>query len=504
MPVTATLGALTYSKSLEDTTWKYWSLLTTGANLKNFTITSPTFDSTGNIFFGGASTQNTSTNEFYIAKINTSILNTEPTISFVDGNIRIGASQLGTIEGVSKFVETSANTMVCLGTIQRLNTIGTDRDTQTKFNIDMVSGNISNASGFEPVILNSSYGSNRDATDIVFDSTGNYTIIGQLFTYNVVSSVGYSNNQPYIVKYNSSGNVIFSKIFGSNANVDYSGLRSENTTFTINLDSANNYRIVCNHGIANTDPKSIIANVNSNFTSINWQKTLTDSNVLVMTDAVMVNNNSYVTLNDDQNSKSPLYIVKLDNTGNIIWDKKIDFTTPNSSYGFNSTVLYQNNNNLYIAGYTLPVPTGNIDNRLGLASLDLDTGNIIWQREIKFTSNTYTYTGTKVDLDIKDDNLLVGYTLSQVLTSNTANQSFQGALLSLPSDGAIPPIGTYDIGSNITLEYLISTEMTISTANLTINNSNCAILNPANSTYTNPLGLSKVTVSLGEDFSRLT
>lgn len=498
MPIFSSLGALAYPRTgVESNAWEYWTFLTTDAN--RITVTSSFFDTTGNVFFAGVKIG--AAEDYYVSKIDTSIPLVQPTISFVDGNIRSNTHPgAGLAGGITNLTEYS-NNIIFIGS-----STPTNQESQLKFSIDPVTGNLSNGSLLQPNVANASYVNKRDPLDIVYDNTGNYTIIGEESSRTIIANVEYIDNQPYIIKYNSSGNVIFSKYFGSNANVVADGQASVGATFEIDIDSSNNYRIVTNHGIANTFPsKNIIANINSTFTTVNWQKTLSDSNALTMYDSITVNNNTYLTLFDDTLpalTRSPLYISKIDNTGNIDWDKKITFSA-NTSWGPYSSI-YENNGNLYLSGYTIPDSGGQSD-KIGLCSLDSNTGNMNWQRQFVFTSANYTYdVGVNpVSISVKDDILLLGLTLSKILISNTAVQTRVGTILALPVNGDIPGPGVYDIGSNITLTYTVTPDAILSNANLTIGNANCVILNTKSANYFNPITLSKATVNINPEFSRL-
>jgi hypothetical protein len=506
MPIFSSLGALAYPRTgVESNAWEYWTFLTRGignTSSNRINITSSFFDTSSNVFFGG-SRSTTASDELYIAKIDTSVPLVSPTISFVDGNIRSNTAPtagLGSVPGITKFVEYS-NNIISIATATP-----TNQESQLKFSIDPSTGGLSNASLLQPNIANSSYVNKRDPLDIVFDNTGNYTIIGEESTRTIIANVEYIDNQPYIIKYNSSGNVIFSKYFGSNANVETDGQASRGATFEINIDSSNNYRIVTNHGIANTFPaKNIIANIDSTFTTVNWQKTLSDSNALTMFDSITVNNNTYVSLYDDTLpplSSSPLYISKIDNNGNVVWDKKILF---GNVPGGAPSSIYEDNGNIYICGYLLPT-IGLQSSRIGLCSLNSNTGNLSWQRQFTFTSANFIYSkssDTPISISVKDDILLLGSSLSQVLISNTSVQTSIGTILALPSNGDIPGSGVYDIGSNITLTYSVTTEAILSNANLIISTANCVILNTKSANYFNPITLSIATVNINPEFSRL-
>lgn len=88
------------------------------------------------------------------------------------------------------------------------------------------------------------------------------------------------------------------------------------------------------------------------------------------------------------NGNYDIFIVKFDNSGNLIWTKQ--FGTSENDYSFASTI---SNENIYIAGHT----EGNLDNNINkgkfdafITKLDKD-GNILWTDQWGDEGNEYIY-----------------------------------------------------------------------------------------------------------------
>jgi hypothetical protein len=303
-----------------------------------------------------------------------------------------------------------------------------------------------------------SFNSTRTASDIVFDATGNFTVIGLV---NQPFSISVSNSQTYVTKFNgSTGNIIFQKIFGNASNLSYGGPESFST---IALDSSNNYILT-----TNSPSFGIVANINPTFTAINWQKNISfSSNVIEIQDSVHSNNNTYIVGYTGPNTNT--IISKLDSNGNILWAK--------TSSVLNATKLsisIDETNNTEILVTSAKSINASASATV-LLNIDVTDGNINWQRELSYIgTNSYVNTSLAVNsVDINNNIAITGF---------ISEPDQRGTIIVLPKNGGIPSDGNYSITSELILNYTIS-NIALSNISLSVANSNGNILNPANSTF---------------------
>ena len=496
MPILSSLGALTYSRSGEGapTPWKYWSLMYNGSNtsLNTFAVTS-FFDSTGNIFVNGEYKSTPSSPLPFISKVNLSNVGNIPTIQFT-GNISPDAN-------IKLICESSSNIHVLGSGGFTYNNVGYSG--QTKFDINSSTGALSSITGQTPsTTLSGGSGSPRERVPLsaVFDTTGNYTVLGSVNPKSLVSSVYYDNNQAYLTKFNSSGNILIQKNFGLSANTTVSGYNVYNE-FSLGVDSGNNYRVAINNGFnVGSYPVGVIANINAAISSINWQKKIThDGNVLYFQDSVTANNATYGVMSNPYDGANICIITKIDSTGNTVWGKQTTTET-----GLNPKIT-EHNGNLYIFQLGTSGP-GTAQSSSYIINMDAATGNVHWERKYTYYNDIYECTASTSDVIIKNDLLVCSHTLS--CHNPTLNVGFtHAALFALPSDGTIPSDGHYILDNKILpgdgslyLDYQESSNFPFTNISLSTTAANNVLMNPLPNNYFNPATITTTSINLTPDF----
>jgi hypothetical protein len=505
MPIISSLGALTYSKSTTRVLapWNYFSILIQSSN-RTIDYAGPIslFDSTNNLYL---------MNKVYIPsvtspnilKINISDKSASPVISWNDRNLQSNSITLSSDSAIYEtglLTNSPTGNLFVVAPLRNSLVPGQAQTTELHISFDKSNGNINTGSSHWGANANASGITgelrNRRPYDIVFDSTGNYTVIGSVNPRVVVSNVVYDNNQSYITKYDgSTGNIIFNKNFGVNANTISSGAIN---SFAISLDSGDNYRLAVNT-YANSKYNSVIANVDSSFSTINWQKSIYNgSNVLSVYDSTTIGDNSYVLLQDIANtSDDRTTLCKMDSTGNIIWGIR---STANLSIAFDNII--NDGSNLIFTGQT-NFTVGNATLGQGhIFNVDSSNGFVNWQRQLRYTgTNYYDYGAGRVS--VQGNLMCVNSSMTDLNPSNTANQQSFVSSLVLPSDGGIPSDGNYTLSGNINLSYTTS-NVSFANVTLTSSTSNNVIMTPLASTFNNPITITKAVSNITPTFSQLT
>jgi len=191
------------------------------------------------------------------------------------------------------------------------------------------------------------------------------------------------------------------------------------------LDSNNNPFFLCNYILSSTNIQTAIIKTNSslNPTVVQYAETLLGDNLIPIQLKVDNSDNIFFISNDNDSTPNS-YVVKWNNTlTTLLWSKRIIGVTLNSIY-----VDTNDNNNVYVAGIS------DSTNNLYIAKLDY-LGNKIFEREIHNTSGaSFTNVGNIV---------VVGSNM--YIVGNISN----GFVLKLPNDGSIPGTGTYNFIGNL-------------------------------------------------------
>lgn len=487
MPITASFGALTYNRGAAST-WQYWSCFFSGNVNDLFGSTFSTNDN--NLYVVGAESGSAGTNP-YPLYININInKNQSPTIAWYNRMTRINSNTIQNTQGNSFFVSTINSNSNIITIDQNFNSVAlnVNRGIQVKNIINSVTGNIIGNSNIHYSILSSNTTNflnsfaTRYPTDYIYNGNTFFTT-GLL---NQPPAANVNNSKIYVTNYYTNNSaIIFDKEFGFTGNTTVIGQpisdRFDHNP-KINLDSSNNIIITGNPTTSNSYI-NIIANVNTTFTSINWQKNISylGNNQIFSLNSVVINNNTFVIFN----TANTVTLTKFDNTGNILWSKN----SPNVKVFFNQ-IIKKSNNSLIFSG-----ATGNTDNEYLLIQVDTDSGNIIYQNKLSY-SNVSSY---------KINNMCINQGANQIAVIGNIYinpTTPQGTISVVPIDGEIYGNGVYNIYGNISLTYSTS-NINWNDITLTSTNGNCVIITPNNSTYANINPLTDSNVNITATFNRI-
>ena len=252
--------------------------------------------------------------------------------------------------------------------------------------------------------------SNDTARFVAVDSNDDILVFGRS---NDPSGAGSYDMQ--LVKYNSSGSVLWQKYFGT-ANGEYG--------FGLALDSSDNIYVA---GEELGGPKVVLAKFNSSG-AVQWQRTLALSTFdgiepQLQTDA---SGNVYLVCRSGTNAAYNLFIAKYNSSGTIQWQRSLGGSGDDQGIA----VAVDSTGNAYASGFTRSAGVGQRDFLIAKYN---SSGAIQWQRTLGYAGANEVSYGIALD---SSDNL---YVTGEAETPNTATK---GAFLAkLPNDGSLT--GTY-------------------------------------------------------------
>lgn len=305
-----------------------------------------------------------------------------------------------------------------------------------------------------------------------YDSVAKFSD-GNLFVGGITDVVG--TPLPLLVKYTATGTQLGQNRFPIGA----AALSSAGETNFVSVQEASDGNVITLSTVPRTANSTSIPLIkcnatpnalNSNVLETTWGIVFSSANTLLYaTDAKLDSSDTnYLTLYAPNNSG---FLTKVDNTGNLVWQKQIANVRLTS-------IDIKNSNSIYSTGVT---STGN----LWVGEWD-NTGNIIWQNQFQTTGNftvkpTYNPAfKTKIKCDNND--LYIGAT----------NNSW--IVLKILDDGT--GTGTYNFSNNQVLTYATA-NFAISNGNLTTNAFTTATF--GNNTNGNGLQSSAVGSALSTD-----
>jgi uncharacterized delta-60 repeat protein len=196
-----------------------------------------------------------------------------------------------------------------------------------------------------------------------------------------------------IAKYNTSGTIQFQRRLG--------GSGSSEQSYGIALDSSANIYVggLSTAQSGNNDWE--IAKYNSSGT-IQWQRYLLggSSNEQINSIAIDSSGNAYVCGYSSEGTSNSLYLVKLDTSGALQWQRKFG-STFNNEQGYG--VALDSSNNVYVCGFS--DDRSGTDNDFLIAKYN-SSGTIQWQRRLG--SNTGTEIAFSVAVDSSDNLYICG------------------------------------------------------------------------------------------------
>ncbi len=237
-------------------------------------------------------------------------------------------------------------------------------------------------------------GSDSDkGSKVINTSDNNLVWIGQYKSADGDFSNNYGNYDVWIKKTDRQGNQLWLTTFGGN-DADYltAVVEDANGDFLVVGNSkSNSDDITGNHG--NYD---VLASKISSSGSILWQKSLGGSDIDKATSVVATDDGGFLVLSHSKSIDGDIttnlgdydiWLIKLDTSGNIIWQKNLGGSNAEYSYKIITTI----DGNYVFSAYSksndgdLSVNNGNLD--YWIVKID-PTGNIIWQK---------TYGGSSID-----------------------------------------------------------------------------------------------------------
>ena len=200
------------------------------------------------------------------------------------------------------------------------------------------------------------------AKGLVLDSSGNVYITGYS------NSGGQGGVETYIIKYNNSGTVQWSRYFGING---------EDTGNAIAIDSSDNIYIVGTNIISGTGTREMsLAKFNSSGT-LAWERELTSTgnNTYGVSLAVDSSDNPVITgyTNALGQGGTDIIIAKYNSSGTIQWQKSFGGSNNEEAKG----MAIDSSDNIYVGGFTQSEGAGAQD---ALVAKFNSSGDLQWQR----------------------------------------------------------------------------------------------------------------------------
>jgi hypothetical protein len=406
MPITASLGALSYTRLGAETT-NNWYLQTDG----NYPFISLVTDPSNNIYLGGANFLMQFTDIGIVPIKNWSInLSAGGGETFVDYKYSSYYDDVGAI-----FTQTYQSTQF-------------PNPTQYRMMWKML-----DASGVIPPF--SSTGGNQGGQY----NSGNYGL--QAATFAVNESNGYYYNIGYQFEFGQPGLSIqcnqFSDATSSGTLLAVGGALAtggssvaSGTGGQVTTDGYLTYAgytrpsTLASTFIILSKSDNVVTTVANTLLPI-WQRRLSIANGLTSSKLLLdSSNNSYFLANEVTSTNG--YLLKYNSSGALQWQRRLAGTRLTS-------IDIDSSNNIYIAG-------NNSSNNLFIAKYN-SSGVIQWQT--KLAGATFTGLGIK-------------YYDSNVYVAGATGS--KGYMIKLPSDGSIPGDGSYYVGGTLTLTYSVATQ----------------------------------------------
>ena len=212
----------------------------------------------------------------------------------------------------------------------------------------------------------------EEASSVIQTPDGNFVLAGY------TRSFGQGGADVYVIKLDSAGNMLWSRVIGGNA--DEMAADIIQTTDGGFLLTGGTYSF----GQGNADILVIKLDSNGN---LQWTRTIGGNNTDWGNSAVQTDDGGYIitgiTSSFGQGTYD-VYILKLDSSGNLLWTRTIGGTNDDRSYAITKT----SEGKYVITGYTKSFGQGNED--IYLIKLD-NNGNIEWRRTIGRTQKEWGY-----------------------------------------------------------------------------------------------------------------
>lgn len=307
------------------------------------------------------------------------------------------------------------------------------------------------------VTSNNNYGES-----IAIDNSANVYVGGY-------SSSLFSGSTAVIAKYDTSGTLQWQKYL---ANFIFPG-NSQSSVADLDVDSSGNIYLVTT-GL-------VIAKYNTSGT-LQWQKLLSSGSESGNVQSISIDSsgNIYI-VGQSYNSGefvSKILIIKCDSNGDVLWQKKLDYSGADSPAAYD--VCVDSSQNVYV------LASANISGNVDSIILKYDmNGNLQWQRS--FGNPSYYENGSTISVDSVNNNIYA----SLFQYDNVSTRS--ATIAKLPSDGS--KTGTYGGYVYANSSYVESTPSFVSsTSTLTPGDSTLTASTPTLTSSTSSLTSSTVNI----------
>jgi hypothetical protein len=298
-----------------------------------------------------------------------------------------------------------------------------------------VNGNVQYANDYA-VTISSSLVPGDNIADSVIDGSGNIYAItaeGIFVKYSTAGTIAFTQRWTYSTAATSgyhialmpNGNIAISMgttlsgvgaaviaVYNSSGSLQWSNYVQ--STYgsgggAIGVDSSNNLYFVVNsaYGSADTNTQINIIQYNSTGT-LQWQRNLnnsTTSSTLGMYDAITDSSgNTYFTVADSGSSPTNTILVKVDASGNLIFNTKLSVANSNQSL-IGPTCRFDNNGNIVVAGDYAPDSSGT-DAQAAIFSFTT-SGALQWQNTLAASISGTSINATSGGLSFNTKNSLI-------------------------------------------------------------------------------------------------
>lgn len=222
--------------------------------------------------------------------------------------------------------------------------------------------------------------------ELIYNSDGSALIVGVTYSNNGNVSGNHGNGDIWLVKVDASGNILWQKCLGGSAGEAIGDIKatSDNGYILAAYSNSNDGDVSGNHG-----SKDVWVVKLSGTGIIEWQKcfggSLSDKSSFVM----QMSDGNYVVVGTasssdgdvvGQHGGGDLWVLKINSTGNLIWQKP--YGGSNSESGSGADV--SNSGNLIVTANTLSTDGQVVSNHgvvdVWVVSIDYNSGALIWQR----------------------------------------------------------------------------------------------------------------------------
>ena len=228
-----------------------------------------------------------------------------------------------------------------------------------------------------------------DASSVTQTTDGGYIVVGYTESNDFDATGNHSNGDAWVIKFNASGAEVWRKTYGG---ADYDGLGSITQTSDGGyILAGSSYSTDGNYSSNHGDSDFWILKINATG-DILWQKLLggtgsDGANTIVQTSdggyIVAGNSNSNDGDVSDNHGDNDYWVVKLNSTGGIVWQKSLG----GSALDWNNSMAKTTDGGCIVVGFT---QSSDINGDYYVVKLSA-TGSIEWQKALGGTGGDYAY-----------------------------------------------------------------------------------------------------------------